>query len=271
MTLCPTSLSYFSQSAHSVGSVRGQNFTVHRFAHASGPAQCITSSDEILFIFPDAAGELVTAGASHQIPPRALVIAAPGTVEVRLHHPGRAYALTTAASVPLPELAVNAARYQRPDQRVKPLNHAPALGPAALQREQVRVYPIEQIPFPAGNPRLKLLRTATMSINWVDYDGPRDRTKLSPHAHADFEQGSLAIEGNFIHHIRTPWASDANQWQADQHIEAAADSVLIIPPELIHTTEGVGQGRHILIDIFAPAREDFIAKGWVHNADEYAA
>src|SRR5450830_603436 len=262
MTLRPTSLSYFGQSAHSVASVRGQNFTAHRFAHAAGQTQLITSSDEILFIFPDTAAELETVGAIYQIPPHALVIAAPGTVQVRLHTPGNAYALSTATSTPPPEFAVNAAFYQSPDPRVKPVH--PTLTSSA--RAEVRVYPIEQIPFPPGNPRLKLLRTATMSINWVDYDGPRDRTRLSPHAHADFEQGSLAIAGNFIHHIRAPWTPDADQWQADQHIEAAADSVLIIPPELIHTTEGVGQGRHILIDIFAPAREDFIAKGWVHNA-----
>ena len=269
MTLRPSSLSYFSQSAQSVGSVRGQNFTVHRFVHAPGQTQSITSSDEILFIFPDAGGELGMADATHPILPRALVIAAPGTIEVRLHDAGSAYALTTGASAPAPESAVNAAVYQQPDQRVKPLD--PALAAAVPQHPQVRVYPIDQIPFPVGNPRLKLWRTATMSINWVDYDGPRDRAKLSPHSHADFEQGSLAIQGDFVHHIRAPWTADANQWQADQHIEAAADSVLIIPPELIHTTEGVGEGRHILIDIFAPARADFIAKGWVHNADEYAA
>ena len=72
-------------------------------------------------------------------------------------------------------------------------------------------------------------------------------------------------------HIRTPWGSDANQWRDDEHIEASADSLLIIPPELLHTTEGVGVGRHILIDVFAPPRDDFIAKGWVHNAGDYVA
>jgi hypothetical protein len=76
--------------------------------------------------------------------------------------------------------------------------------------------------------------------------------------------------GRFLHHIRAPWISDANQWRPDEHIEAGADSLLVIPPQLIHTTEGVGSGRHVLIDVFAPPRQDFIAKGWVHNAADYA-
>lgn len=268
MTLRPASLSYFSQSGQSAGAARGQNFTVHRFAHAAEQAHRLTSGDETLLIFPDEGGELSTASGKYPIPARALVIVTPGQIDIRLDGPGSAYALTTAATVPSPAQAINAAVYQQPDPRVTPLD--PALRQAAPAREAVRIYEIDKIPFPVGNPRLKLLRTATMSINWVEYDGPRNRAQLSPHAHTDFEQGSLAIAGNFIHHIRTPWKADANQWREDQHIEAAADSVLVIPPELIHTTEGVGPGRHVLIDIFAPPREDFIAKGWVHNADEYA-
>lgn len=269
MTLRPASLTYFSQAKHSVAPVRGQNFTVHRFDHASQETHSITSSEEIVFIFPDAGGELVSASGTRQIPPRAFVIASPGKVDVRLEGPGSVYALTTGATQPSQELAVNAADYQSPDQRVKPVDSSHAS--AGNQREDLRIYLIDQMPFPAENSRLKFLRTTTMSINWVEYEGPRNRAKLSPHAHTDFEQGSLAIAGNFIHHVRAPWAADANQWQEDKHIDASANSVLIIPPELIHTTEGVGDGRHVLIDIFAPPREDFIAKGWVHNADEYSA
>jgi len=227
----------------------------------------MSSSDETLFIFPETGGELITAGGKYSIPPRAFVIASPGKIDVRPEGPGSVYALTTNATQPAKELAINAADYQHPDQRVKPIDAA--VSATTKQHENIRVYQIDKMHFPEGNPRLKFLRTATMSINWVEYEGPRNRAQLSPHAHTDFEQGSLAISGNFIHHIRAPWTQDANQWQEDKHIEASADSVLIVPPELIHTTEGVGNGRHILIDIFAPPREDFIAKGWVDNAAEY--
>ena len=46
-------------------------------------------------------------------------------------------------------------------------------------------------------------------------------------------------------------------------------SVAVIPVHLVHTTEGVGPERHLLIDVFSPPRRDFIAKGWVANAGNY--
>ena len=222
-----------------------------------------------MFIFPEAGGELETASGIHQIPARSFVIAAPGKVDIHLPENGYVYALSTGVTAPAKELAINAAVYEHADHRVKPISTTSTQ--TSHTHAELRIYQIDDIPFPAENSRLKFLRTHSMSINWVEYEGPRDRTKLSPHAHSDFEQGSLAIAGNFVHHIRTPWIADANQWEEDKHIEAAAESVLVIPPELIHTTEGIGDGRHILIDIFAPARDDFIAKGWVHNAAEYSA
>jgi hypothetical protein len=121
----------------------------------------------------------------------------------------------------------------------------------------------------AGRPRLKMLQSATLSINWVEYEGVRDRTQLSPHSHDDFEQGSLAIHGDFVHHLRLPWGPDANQWRDDLHLSAPAGSLSIVPPGLIHTSEGLGEGRHLLIDVFCPPRGDFIAKGWVANSSDY--
>jgi hypothetical protein len=52
-------------------------------------------------------------------------------------------------------------------------------------------------------------------------------------------------------------------------VRADSDSLAIIAPTLVHTTEGVGPGSHILIDIFAPPRRDFIAKGQILNAVDY--
>jgi hypothetical protein len=114
-----------------------------------------------------------------------------------------------------------------------------------------------------------MFQSATMSINWVDYDGPRDRKSLSPHFHDDFEQASLAVAGDFIHHLRVTWGKDADEWRDDVHMAAYSPSILVIPPALIHTSEGVGPGRHLLIDVFAPPRRDFIAKKWMLNSSEY--
>ena len=55
-----------------------------------------------------------------------------------------------------------------------------------------------------------------------------------------------------------------------QGMAVGGTRVLLIPPELIHTTEGVGDTRHVLIDIFAPVRRDFRDKGWIANAGDYA-
>jgi len=132
-----------------------------------------------------------------------------------------------------------------------------------------QVLSFDQIKASPEKPRLKMLQTATVSINIVEYHGPRDRSALSPHSHAAFEQGSLAIEGNFVHHLRMPWGSDAGQWRDDEHKAAPSPSLVVIPPHVIHTTEGVGEGRHLLVDVFSPPREDFIASGWVFNAADY--
>jgi hypothetical protein len=162
----------------------------------------------------------------------------------------------------------NRATYAKADPRVAPFS------PPYLRRSDhgaIRVFDIDAVQAPKDNPRLKMLQSATMSINWVEYDGPRDRKALSPHSHKDFEQGSLALAGEFRHHLRVEWGNNANLWQDDLHVAASSPSVLIIPPEIIHTSEGVNGGRHLLIDIFSPPRKDFIAKNWIANASEYQA
>jgi hypothetical protein len=133
------------------------------------------------------------------------------------------------------------------------------------------VHVLADMPNSVGMPRAKLFQTETMSINWVEYLGPRDRTKLSPHFHTDIEQASLAIEGEFTHHYRTTWTIDANKWRPDEHILAAPGTIALIPPPIIHTSEGVGPSRHILIDVFSPPRADFIAKGQILNSGDYGA
>ena len=245
--------------------VRAQNFYVEWLAVGAGaPALKLSSLDEIMLLTFDAGAKIARAGDVTLIGQRTLAVLPPGACEITLEA-GAACILSTRELAAVPPL--NAASYAAPDKRVSPVGRAWARTGDA---EQIQVFDIDRVRAPADNPRLKMFQSATMSINWVYYEGPRDRTRLSPHAHADLEQASLAVAGSFVHHTRVAWGSNANEWSDDRHLSAGSPSVVVIPPEIIHTTEGVGPGHHLLIDIFAPPRRDFIARNWVLNSQEYA-
>ncbi|MBV8508925.1 MAG: hypothetical protein JO289_02060 [Xanthobacteraceae bacterium] len=244
--------------------VRARNFAIDWFRVGRGSTLDFASDEETMVLLFDAAGDISGAGRGAIAPRRSVSVVPAGSYQLKLSEPGSGGILSTHRRDP--QAAVNAASYQTPDPRIAPVGSA---WPRIKSADDIRVYEIDAFKAPADNPRLKMLQSATMSINWVDYDGPRDRKALSPHAHADFEQASLAVAGDFVHHLRVPWSKNAEEWREDEHKLAPSPSVLVIPPELIHTTEGVGPGHHLLIDIFAPPRRDFIAKGWVFNAADY--
>lgn len=244
---------------------RGQNFSVERLSGAG--AHAFASGTEIIILLPET-GATVSGDRAADLPGHAIAILPAGAYAVKASGEGAIYILATDRTDEDGSTALNASEYRLPDARVSPVG-APYVR-TAFQNE-IRIHRIEDVTIPPDNGRLRFLQSETMSLNWVEYDGARDRSGLSPHAHSDAEQASLAISGAFIHHLRTPWGRDAGIWQEDQHLAAGPSSILIVPPEIIHTTEGNGTGRHVLIDVFAPPRADFIAKNWVFNASEYAA
>jgi mannose-6-phosphate isomerase-like protein (cupin superfamily) len=98
----------------------------------------------------------------------------------------------------------------------------------------------------------------------------RDVHKLSPHAHADFEQGSLALRGRWVHHLRYPWVPDMAAWRDDEHAEVGSPSLAVIPPKVVHTSRNLNDGGAWLVDFFAPPRLDFASKpGKVANEHHY--
>ncbi|UHL64665.1 hypothetical protein LSG25_01795 [Paralcaligenes sp. KSB-10] len=260
-------------SSKQVGSVqrwlmRGQNFVVEWLeAGVAGETIFVKSEYETLVLMPDTGGTILRAG-------KPAILAAAGTVcvvpagpySIALEQWGR-YCVIASSRIDIDlNDVLNAAAYSNPDSRIEPFGT-----PYRRHTDQgeVQVLQLDEISPPADNPRLKMVQTETLSINWVAYDGPRVRSQLSPHSHAHHEQGTLAISGNYNHHLRVEWGKDANLWQDDEHCVAPSPSLLVIPVNLIHTTEGIGQGKHILVDIFSPPRADFIAKGWVYNAGDY--
>lgn len=245
---------------------RGQNFLVDWIETHGRPDGCdFVSSDETLLLLPEAGATLQRDGQRLEAPGRSVCILPPGRFRVELGARGLAIALRTGSPGAEATASLNAGAYSAPNPRVAPL------GPAWRRTGSpgIAVIEVDRLARASGRPRLKMLQSETMSINWVEYEGVRDRTQLSPHSHDDFEQGSLAVFGHFLHHLRTPWGPDATAWRDDVHMPAPEGSLTVIPPGVIHTTEGVGEGRHLLIDIFAPVRQDFVTKGWVANASDY--
>lgn len=244
---------------------RARNFTVDFALGASGTALDASVDSESFALLPDAAATLEGNDETWSVARNSVVILPAGRWRFSLKDFGQIAVLSTANARPASS-AINAVAFEAPDDEVAPVE-------SALRRKQPlrapQIFDMTQLQAPKDNPRLKMLQTETMSINWVDYEGERDRSALSPHLHKDFEQGSLALAGSFLHHLRVEWGKNADLWQDDRHVEVGSPSMLVVPVRMIHTTEGTGGGRHLLIDVFSPARADFIAKGWMLNAEDF--
>ena len=247
---------------------RGQNFVV-AYTDCAGTmtARREDQPDEWMLLLPgretrariSASGEVAhTAGYS-------LAVIPPGTSEIEITGSGQVVRIFSRNATDLCPLAINAASYEQAHGNVAPW----APWPAAGGGHRIRIYSLD---VPRVEGRLgRIWRCSTLMVNlsWP-YEGPRDETKLSPHSHADFEQGSLVVAGEYVHHIRWPWTSDRRAWREDEHVLCGSPSLTIIPPPTIHTSRGHSAGTNHLIDIFAPPRRDFSERpGWVLNADEY--
>lgn len=241
---------------------RGKRFTVDWLVASAEPSPEFHIAEEAILIVADIGCRILASDEEVVVPEGSACLLPEGAFSL-IAPQGTALVLIQSCTGGEPVGARNDVQYSSGDD-----GHI-ALAPAAKRDGGVRVIRAAEIRAPADKPRLKILRSATMSISWIEYTGLRDRSKLSPHSHTDFEQGSLAIHGDFVHHLRTPWGPDATAWRKDVHQNAAPRSLCVIPPQMLHTTEGLSEGRHLLIDIFAPARTDFLEKGWVSNAGDY--
>ncbi|MCC2097213.1 MAG: hypothetical protein KDJ29_10000 [Hyphomicrobiales bacterium] len=247
---------------------RGQNFIVA--LTESEPGARLARRDQpdeyvVLLEHPGTAVRINANGDTLDVPGYSLAIIPPGDSEVIVPEGGRIVRLFTTQSEDLAARCSNASAY---------IAHHPFIPPFEAWPEPVGGYRIRaySLDVPEQPGRFgKIWRCTTFMVNVFDpFIGPRDTTLLSPHHHDDFEQCSLALAGNFMHHIRWPWTRNMAAWRDDEHVHCGSPSVCVIPPPSIHTSRWLDDGRHQLVDIFSPPRMDFSQQeGWVLNAEDY--
>jgi hypothetical protein len=223
--------------------------------------------EHVVLVLDGAVARVEQASACAAVDEAAVVIVPPGTSTVHVDAAGTVIHLLAAPTAPqLAARCANAGDYVEADVNVADF----VAWPDPPSGARIRVHPLSAHPVEEG--RLgRIFRCTTLMVNvFGDEHRPRDPTKLSPHHHDDFEQVSLQLDGDYVHHMRVPWTPDSSTWRDDEHRHCAAPAVIVIPPPLIHTSQAVGEMRHSLVDVFAPPRLDFSQRpGWVLNADEY--
>jgi hypothetical protein len=247
---------------------RGQNFVV-AYAEALAGAEYLRQEqpDEYVILVPDASTsiEILWAGEASKVIGNSIVFVPSGNSAIRVTGPGRIVMMFTTRSEDLCANASNADSYVTAHPNIPAFEPWPD-PPGGFK---VRQYSLDVPDQPGRFGRI--WRCTTFMVNVLPVQsGPRDVTKLSPHYHDSFEQGSFALDGAFTHHLRWPWTSNLNNWRPDDHEYCDAASLAVIPPLVIHTSRGMAPGVNQLVDIFSPPRADFSQKdGWVLNERDY--
>lgn len=242
---------------------RGANFAVVTSVGDAGAVLHGTARDE-QFVYALEGGIAVSAGAGHELlGVEDLAIVPPGEWTLRFEQPGHVIQLITAEE-DLVAMAANASRYA--DGAPEVATSEP--WPAPVGGYRLRRYCTLEA-FARGGLVHAFRTRRLMMVPYARFLEPRDETQLTPHSHADFEQGSIGLEGQWIHHLRVPWVPNRREWRPDRHLEVGSPSTLIIPAGVIHTSQGIAGAGMRLIDVFAPPRMDFSERGWVDNAADY--
>tara|TARA_R110002020_G_scaffold136630_18_gene304827 strand:- start:7540 stop:7917 length:378 start_codon:yes stop_codon:yes gene_type:complete len=109
-----------------------------------------------------------------------------------------------------------------------------------LPREQVREG-VSRTAFRGDN--------ALMVMNWLE-----PGMEKKPHSHP-FEQLAYVVSGRVRFEI------------GDDVVEVGAGQVVRIPPDVVHCGEAVGDEVALNLDVFAPAREDYLHLTEYQEAD----
>ncbi|MCW2393298.1 hypothetical protein M2336_001811 [Sphingobium sp. B1D7B] len=246
---------------------RGQNFVVAYSQAEEGVVFDRSGQvDEYVLLLPDAQSAVTIEidGVPHEIAGNSINFVPPGDSRITVRSAGQIVRLFSLEAQDLLARVVNPQAYAGPHPQIPPFQP----WPDPVDGFKLRSYSLD-VPDEPGRFG-KIWRCTTFMVNVFPPQGPRDVTKLSPHHHDDFEQCSLALEGDYMHHLRWPWTANQHDWRDDEHERCGAPSVCVIPPRVIHTSAPSAPGRNVLVDIFSPPRADFSdMPGWVLNADEY--
>lgn len=258
---------YFDLRETSV--VRAQNvILVHTQAKAGDDLDNGTLEGELAIVVTGASPTftVLTEDSGTMVIAPGLVVVPPGASRISVYGDGPLIRLIEAGEPAWRDRPANADAYTEDHPRVALLER----WPEPVGGTTVRYYPLSKVPDEPGRFG-RIFRTRSFMVNFLpDQHGPRNPCRLSPHTHDDFEQLSIAVQGEYVHHIRTPWLADSTTWREDEHVRLGSPSVAIIPPPTVHTSEASDPGVNQLIDIFSPPRVDFSEKpGWVLNADDY--
>ncbi len=249
--------------------IRGANFIVvatHAAAGAVLSRSAAQQADEYMALLPEGTAARIAAGGDAATSEGdSLSILPPGASSVTVAGGGWLYRVFSHRAADLAARASNASDYDGGCPGVG----APEDWPEPVGGYRLRHYALAD--HARSDTTMRLFRSRNLMINiFLRGKAPRDLGKMTPHSHADFEQGSLALCGHYVHHLRYPWTADLTAWREDEHGQIGAPSLIVIPPKVIHTSQSVGEPPMQLVDIFSPPREDFSLKpGLVCNAADY--
>ncbi|WP_066267514.1 hypothetical protein [Hydrogenophaga palleronii] len=245
---------------------RGTNFVVVVSRVSPGDTLQRDNVDEYVLIVPETPGlsiEVQAGAESVQAAADSLTIVPPGPSRLRVSGSGLIARVFSSDVTDLLALADNRATYATPNPDAAPL----VAWPEPVGGYKLRHYRLAE--HTTEGSQMRIFRTRKLMVNpLLKRTVARDVRKLSPHSHADFEQGSLALDGTYVHHLRYPWGPDMTLWHDDQAEQMGSPSLLVVPPKVIHTSRNI-DAPGVLVDIFAPPRWDFSRKGVVCNGDEY--
>jgi len=205
---------------------RGANFVI---AYSEVKAGCVLAReqnpDEYMVFMPTAPASISAASRQIEAGADSLTIVPPGPSAVTVHEDCFVVRVFSNLATDLLELCVNRDVYANGAPDVAPL--VPWPDPPGGFR--LRNYRLADYVKPGNN--MRVFRSSNLMVNMLaKRPVPRDTSKLSPHVHADFEQGSLAIGGTYVHHCRYPWGPDMSAWRDDEHVEVGSPSVMVVPP-----------------------------------------